>query len=96
MKKFIVQNNTEIYIIGIAAGEFEFEGSFYTRFVKSSSIYTFINKMNEQSKMIQGEGGGTFDNIISSGIDISQRNYPVGPVQSFTDVLHQHSKLQQC
>ena len=91
-----MQDGIKVFIIGIIAGEFEFEGRFYVRFVKSSSIYTFINEMVEQLEIIQGEGGGTFDNIISSGIDISQKNYPVSAVQTFTDVLHQHGKLQQC
>ena len=90
-----MQNNVKLYIIGIAAGEFEFEGSFYTRFVKSSSIFKFINKMVEKLDIIYRKGDGKFD-IIDSGIDSSQEQYPVSAVQSFADVLYQHGKLQKC
>ena len=62
-----MQNDFKFHIIGIAAGEFEFEGRFYTRFVKSSSIFKFINEMVKKLEIIYRQGGSTSDSIISSG-----------------------------
>ena len=90
-----MQNDFKYYIVGIAAGEFEFEGRFYTRFVKTSSIFTFIGEIVEKLESIHHEGDGKLA-IIDSGIDISQKHNPVSTVQCFAHVLYQHGKLQQC
>ena len=67
-KKYPEYRADQIHIIGIAVGEFEFQGSYYARFIKSSVIF------EEIQKMLRKLNGTVSANRSDSRIDSSSSN----------------------
>ena len=63
-KKYPEHRGNQIYVIGIAVGEFEFQGRFYARFVKS---YIILDRFQKMMKKLEGTvSANRIDNYIDS------------------------------
>ena len=106
-KKYQGHDGIKHYIIGIAAGEFEFKGSFYARFIKSSYAFDIIQDMvrklgccenesdQESDSDINIDKGFNINNIFNSFSDIDKDCVHSGVTRNVMDVSYEHRKLRK-